>query len=90
MTSRSRQAQLQVALQQAILAERSIKSPFDGVVAERFAGPDQPLAGEGGRPRRPVRADQGRRECRGHGEPGHQRQAAAGQGVAHRPGHGRG
>lgn len=39
MTSRSRQAQLQVALQQAILAERSIKSPFDGVVAERYAGP---------------------------------------------------
>lgn len=39
MTSRSRQAQLQVALQQAILAERSIKSPFDGVVAERLAGP---------------------------------------------------
>ena len=38
MTSRSRQAQL-VALQQAILAERSIKSPFDGVVAERYAGP---------------------------------------------------
>jgi multidrug efflux pump subunit AcrA (membrane-fusion protein) len=24
---------------QAILAERSIKSPFDGVVAERYAGP---------------------------------------------------
>lgn len=39
ITSRSRQAQLQVALQQAILAERSIKSPFDGVVAERIAGP---------------------------------------------------
>ncbi|AKQ55359.1 HlyD family secretion protein [Bordetella hinzii] len=39
MSSRSRQAQLQVALQQAILAERSIKSPFDGVVAERYAGP---------------------------------------------------
>ncbi|WP_254241729.1 efflux RND transporter periplasmic adaptor subunit [Achromobacter pestifer] len=39
MTSRSRQAHLQVALQQAILAERSIKSPFDGVVAERYAGP---------------------------------------------------
>lgn len=39
MTSRSRQAQLQVSLQQAILAERNIKSPFDGVVAERYAGP---------------------------------------------------
>jgi len=39
IVSRSRQAQLQVALQQAVLAERSIRSPFDGVVAERYAGP---------------------------------------------------
>lgn len=39
INSRSRQAQLQVALQQAILAERSIKSPFDGVVVERYVGP---------------------------------------------------
>jgi RND family efflux transporter MFP subunit len=39
MVSRSRRAQLQVALQQAVLTERSIKSPFDGVVAERYASP---------------------------------------------------
>jgi multidrug efflux pump subunit AcrA (membrane-fusion protein) len=39
IASKSRQAQLQVELQQAILGERSIKSPFDGVVAERYAGP---------------------------------------------------
>lgn len=39
MTSRRRQAELQVSLQQAILAERNIKSPFDGVVAERYASP---------------------------------------------------
>lgn len=39
ISSKSRQAQLQVEQQQAILAERSIKSPFDGVVAERYAGP---------------------------------------------------
>ncbi len=39
ITSKSRQAQLQVELQQAILNERNIKSPFDGVVAERYAGP---------------------------------------------------
>lgn len=39
MNSRSRQAQLQVGLQRAILEERRIKSPFDGVVAERIAGP---------------------------------------------------
>ncbi|WP_454692144.1 efflux RND transporter periplasmic adaptor subunit [Achromobacter aloeverae] len=39
ISSKSRQAALQVELQQAILAERSIRSPFDGVVAERYAGP---------------------------------------------------
>lgn len=37
--SRSRQAQLPVALQRAILDERRIKSPLDGVVAERYAAP---------------------------------------------------
>lgn len=39
INSRSRQAQLQVALQRAILEERKIKSPLDGVVAERYAAP---------------------------------------------------
>lgn len=39
ITSKRRQAQLQVQLQEAILAERDIRSPFDGVVAERYAGP---------------------------------------------------
>lgn len=39
ITSKHRQAQLQVQLQEAILAERDIRSPFDGVVAERYAGP---------------------------------------------------
>ncbi len=39
MNSRSRQAQLQVALQRAILEERKIKSPLEGVVAERYAAP---------------------------------------------------
>lgn len=39
ITSRARQARLQVVLQQAILAERVIQSPFDGVVGERYAGP---------------------------------------------------
>jgi len=39
ISSKSRQAALQVELQQAILGERSIRSPFDGVVAERYAGP---------------------------------------------------
>lgn len=39
ITSRARQARLQVELQQAILDERTIRSPFDGVVGERYAGP---------------------------------------------------
>ena len=39
ITSRSRQARLQVEMQQAILDERVIRSPFDGVVGERYAGP---------------------------------------------------
>ena len=56
---------------QAILAERSIKSPFDGVVAERRrprrphqrqqdrqARADRSAGGQGGRARRPVRPDQ--------------------------------
>lgn len=38
LRSRARQAQLQVALQQAILAERTIKSPYAGVVVERYVG----------------------------------------------------
>lgn len=38
LQSRARQAQLQVALQQAVLAERTIKSPYAGVVVERYVG----------------------------------------------------
>lgn len=38
LRSRARQAQLQVALQQAVLAERTIKSPYSGVVVERYVG----------------------------------------------------
>ncbi|CAM5200000.1 hypothetical protein CDEF62S_03697 [Castellaniella defragrans] len=39
MVSKLRQAEQQVQLQKVVLAERSIRSPFDGVVAERFGGP---------------------------------------------------
>lgn len=39
MVSKLQQARQQVQLQKTIIAERSIKSPFDGVVAELFAGP---------------------------------------------------
>lgn len=38
LQSRARQAHLNVALQQAILAERTITSPYDGVVVERYVG----------------------------------------------------
>lgn len=39
MNSRAKVASLQVQLQQALLKERDIPSPYDGVVVERYVGP---------------------------------------------------